>query len=84
MENTNLSAREIAVKSLKIAGQICIYTNDQMTIEELKSETRSEPIASILRRTLKVSSQPIATRSTAPWQSFYPEPPKIRRSHSMR
>ncbi|HEY1994327.1 MAG TPA: ATP-dependent protease subunit HslV [Edaphobacter sp.] len=39
MENTNLGAREIAVKSLKIAGQICIYTNDQMTIEELKSET---------------------------------------------
>jgi ATP-dependent HslUV protease, peptidase subunit HslV len=39
MENTDLSAREIAVKSLRIAGQICIYTNDQMTIEELKSET---------------------------------------------
>ena len=39
MENTDLSAREIAEKSLKIAGQICIYTNDQMTIEELKSET---------------------------------------------
>jgi ATP-dependent HslUV protease, peptidase subunit HslV len=39
MENTNLSAREIAEKSLKIAGQICIYTNDQMTIEELKAET---------------------------------------------
>src|SRR5271155_1126702 len=38
MENTDLSAKEIAVKSLKIAGQICIYTNDQMTIEELKSE----------------------------------------------
>jgi ATP-dependent HslUV protease subunit HslV len=38
MENTDLSAREIAVKSLKIAGEICIYTNDQMTIEELKSE----------------------------------------------
>jgi len=38
MENTNLSAREIAVKSLAIAGQICIYTNDQMTVEELKSE----------------------------------------------
>jgi ATP-dependent HslUV protease subunit HslV len=27
------------VKSLKIAGQICIYTNDQMTVEELKAET---------------------------------------------
>jgi ATP-dependent HslUV protease subunit HslV len=39
MENTDLNAREIAVKSLKIAAQICIYTNDQMTIEELKSET---------------------------------------------
>jgi ATP-dependent HslUV protease, peptidase subunit HslV len=26
---------------LKIAGQICIYTNDQMTVEELKSETSS-------------------------------------------
>jgi ATP-dependent HslUV protease subunit HslV len=35
VENTELSAREIAEKSLKIAGQICIYTNDQLTIEEL-------------------------------------------------
>jgi ATP-dependent HslUV protease subunit HslV len=38
MENTNLSAREIAEKSMRIAGQICIYTNDQITIEELKIE----------------------------------------------
>jgi ATP-dependent HslUV protease subunit HslV len=38
MENTELSAREIAEKSLKIAAQICIYTNDQMTTEELKAE----------------------------------------------
>jgi len=37
IENTELSAREIAEKSLKIAGQICIYTNDQLTIEELKA-----------------------------------------------
>jgi ATP-dependent HslUV protease, peptidase subunit HslV len=36
MENTELGAREIAEKSLKIAGQICIYTNDQLTVEELK------------------------------------------------
>jgi ATP-dependent HslUV protease subunit HslV len=35
IENTEMSAREIAEKSLKIAGQICIYTNDQLTIEEL-------------------------------------------------
>ncbi len=37
MENTELPAREIAEKSLIIAGQICIYTNDQLTIEELKA-----------------------------------------------
>jgi ATP-dependent HslUV protease subunit HslV len=35
MENTELPARDIAEKSLRIAGQICIYTNDQITIEEL-------------------------------------------------
>lgn len=36
VENTEMGAREIAEKSLRIAGQICIYTNDQLTIEELK------------------------------------------------
>jgi ATP-dependent HslUV protease subunit HslV len=36
-ENTNLGAREIAEKAMKIAGEICIYTNDHITIEELKS-----------------------------------------------
>lgn len=35
MQNTELPAREIAEKSLRIAGQICIYTNDHLTIEEL-------------------------------------------------
>lgn len=35
LQNTELPAREIAEKSLRIAGQICIYTNDQLTIEEL-------------------------------------------------
>ena len=37
MQNTELRARDIAEKSLRIAGQICIYTNDQMTIEELSA-----------------------------------------------
>jgi ATP-dependent HslUV protease subunit HslV len=36
MENTNLSAREIAEKAMRIAGEICIYTNDRITVEELK------------------------------------------------
>jgi len=33
--NTDLDARAIAEKSMAIAGQICIYTNQQLTIEEL-------------------------------------------------
>jgi ATP-dependent HslUV protease subunit HslV len=34
-ENTTLDARGIVEKGLKIAADICIYTNDQLTIEEL-------------------------------------------------
>src|SRR5579862_3135115 len=37
VENSDLPARAIAEKSLRIAGQICIYTNDQITIEELRA-----------------------------------------------
>jgi len=37
MDNTELSAREIVERSMKIAGEICIYTNDRITIEELKA-----------------------------------------------
>jgi ATP-dependent HslUV protease subunit HslV len=35
VDNTQLPAREIAEKALRIAGDICIYTNQQITIEEL-------------------------------------------------
>ena len=35
MQNTNLSAREIAEKSLQIAGKICIYTNGKIVMEEI-------------------------------------------------
>ncbi|MBQ5490741.1 MAG: ATP-dependent protease subunit HslV [Treponema sp.] len=35
MESSSLSAKEIAEKSLKIAGNICIYTNGHITLEEL-------------------------------------------------
>lgn len=35
LENTKLSAREIVEKSMDIAGKICIYTNLNITIEEL-------------------------------------------------
>jgi len=33
---TELSAREIAERSLRIASEICLYTNDQITVEELE------------------------------------------------
>jgi ATP-dependent HslUV protease, peptidase subunit HslV len=35
LENTELEARQIVERALKIAGDICIYTNHQHTIEEL-------------------------------------------------
>ena len=35
LEGSGFTAAEIAEKSLKIAGNICIYTNMQITIEEL-------------------------------------------------
>lgn len=37
-DNTDFSAREIVEKSLNIAGDICIYTNKNLTIEELASD----------------------------------------------
>lgn len=35
IENTELSAKDIVEKSLNIAGGICVYTNNNLTIEEL-------------------------------------------------
>lgn len=35
MEATDLEAKEIVQRALKIAGDICIYTNHNITIEEL-------------------------------------------------
>jgi ATP-dependent HslUV protease, peptidase subunit HslV len=37
MDATDLSAREIAERSLRIAAEICLYTNDQITLEELET-----------------------------------------------
>ncbi|MFT5519694.1 MAG: ATP-dependent HslUV protease subunit HslV [Enterobacterales bacterium] len=38
LDNSDLSANEIVVKSLNIAADICIYTNHNQTIEELDSK----------------------------------------------
>lgn len=35
LENTNMAAGEIARKALHIAAEICVYTNDQITVEEM-------------------------------------------------
>ena len=35
VQNTDLSAREIAEKALHIAASICVYTNDNIIVEEV-------------------------------------------------
>lgn len=35
IKHTDLSAREIAVEGLRIAGEICIYSNQNIVVEEL-------------------------------------------------
>jgi ATP-dependent HslUV protease subunit HslV len=35
LDCSSLSAKEIAERSLKIAGNICIYTNNHITSEEI-------------------------------------------------
>ena len=37
LDSSDLSAKEIAERSLKIAGSICIYTNQNLTIETLEN-----------------------------------------------
>jgi len=38
LDNTELEAKDIVEKSLTIAGDVCIYTNHNFTIESLDSE----------------------------------------------
>jgi ATP-dependent HslUV protease subunit HslV len=39
-KHTQLSAREIVQEAMMLAGQICIFTNDQIFIEELQANPR--------------------------------------------
>lgn len=34
-ENTDLDAKEIAEKAIRIASEICIFTNGNITLEEV-------------------------------------------------
>lgn len=40
IENTDLSAHEIAEKALHIAASICVYTNDNIIVEDVGEEDR--------------------------------------------
>ncbi|MDR0384247.1 MAG: ATP-dependent protease subunit HslV [Christensenellaceae bacterium] len=35
LQNTNMTAKEIAKEAMKIAGEICIFTNNNLTVEEI-------------------------------------------------
>lgn len=35
VKHTDLSAREIALEALRIASEICVYTNENFTVEEI-------------------------------------------------
>jgi ATP-dependent HslUV protease subunit HslV len=35
MANTSLTAAEVAQQAMKIAAEICVYTNDRILLEEL-------------------------------------------------
>jgi ATP-dependent HslUV protease subunit HslV len=35
VRHTSLSAREIAVEAMGVAAELCIYTNDRLTLEEI-------------------------------------------------
>ena len=37
LKETNLSAEDIAKKSIKVASEICVFTNNNITIEKIKS-----------------------------------------------
>ena len=34
-KNTDMSAREIAVEAMRIASEICVFTNGNLTVEEV-------------------------------------------------
>ena len=42
LNNSDLGAREVAQKSLDIAASICIYTNPEITIEEIDAKIQAE------------------------------------------
>ncbi|MFN4263499.1 MAG: ATP-dependent protease subunit HslV [Thioalkalivibrionaceae bacterium] len=46
LEHTSLSSRDIVAAALRIAADICVYTNHQHTLETLHHDDRSSPVSS--------------------------------------
>lgn len=44
LESSDLSAEEIARKAMKIAADLCVYTNHNVTIEVIESEPQLQPM----------------------------------------
>lgn len=40
VKNTDMSARDIALEAMRIAAEICIYTNDKVTVDVLPEEDK--------------------------------------------
>jgi len=45
MDNSNLPARKIAEEAMRIAGKICIFTNEQVVVEELSGSDKQQAAA---------------------------------------
>ena len=54
MQNTDLSAKDIAYKAIKIASEICVFTNDN-----IRSETVGEakPVKATPKKTAKKAAK---------------------------
>lgn len=46
LEDSGLSAEDIARRSMKVASNMCVYTNDQYTIEILDTDEEKEASSS--------------------------------------
>jgi ATP-dependent HslUV protease subunit HslV len=42
LRNTDLGARDVVERALQIAGDICVYTNQNIVVEELPASGRNE------------------------------------------
>lgn len=44
LKYSNLGAKEIALEAMRIAAEICIYTNNQIVVEELEAASPKQPL----------------------------------------